>query len=169
MKLFDQLLIQDRNLITVSVTMFFLAIVSISTVIYRFLKNKKNTEVKLTKKDVMIEYITPSLISLLLTIIGSFQIFSTSLHQLVSKSVDINYLDLSAVVHVNAGDDVRYRFDASSGEYSSTNNVLMKGLNEVIGRYDFESIESIEEIATNQWEITFKCDCGKIKSVVVTD
>lgn len=169
MKLFDQLLIQDRNLITVSVMMFFLAIVSISTVIYRFLKNKKNTEVKLTNKDVMIEYITPSLISLLLTIIGSFQIFSTSLHQLVSKSVDINYLDLSAVVHVNAGDDVRYRFDASSGEYSSTNNVLMKGLNEVIGRYDFESIESIEEIATNQWEITFKCDCGKIKSVVVTD
>lgn len=169
MKLFDQLLIQDRNLITVSVMMFFLAIVSISTVIYRFLKNKKNTKVKLTKKDVMIEYITPSLISLLLTIIGSFQIFSTSLHQLVSKSVDINYLDLSAVVHVNAGDDVRYRFDASSGEYSSTNNVLMKGLNEVIGRYDFESIESIEEIATNQWEITFKCDCGKIKSVVVTD
>lgn len=169
MKLFDQLLIQDRNLITASVTMFFLAIVSISTVIYRFLKNRKNTEVKSTKKDVMIEYITPSLISLLLTIIGSFQIFSTSLHQLVSKSVDINYLDLSAVVHVNAGDDVRYRFDASSGEYSSTNNVLMKGLNEVIGRYDFESIESIEEIATNQWEITFKCDCGKIKSVVVTD
>lgn len=169
MKLFDQFLIQDRNLITVSVMMFFLAIVSISTVIYRFLKNKKNTEFKLTKKDVMIEYITPSLISLLLTIIGSFQIFSTSLHQLVSKSVDINYLDLSAVVHVNAGDDVRYRFDASSGEYSSTNNVLMKGLNEVIGRYDFESIESIEEIATNQWEITFKCDCGKIKSVVVTD
>lgn len=169
MKLFDQLLIQDRNLITVSIMMFFLSIVSISIVIYKFLKNRKNVETKLTKIDVMIEYITPSLISLLLVLVGSFQIFSTSLYQQVSKSVDINYFDLSAVVHAKSGEDVRYKFDSSSNEYSSTNNVLMKGLNEVIGRYDFESIESIEEIATNQWEITFKCDCGKIKSVVVTD
>jgi len=94
---------------------------------------------------------------------------STSLHQQVSKSVDVNYLDLSAIVHVKSGEDVRYKFDAASGEYSSTNNVLMQGLNEVLGRYDFEAIESIEEIATNQWEIAFKCDCGKVKSIVVTD
>lgn len=169
MKLFDQLLIQDRNLITVSVLMFFLATVLISTAIFKFLKNQKSSDDRLTKLEIALDYLVPVIASLILIVVGSFQITSTSLHQQVSKVVDINYLDLSAIVHVKSGEEVRYKFDAASGEYSSTNNVLMQGLNEIIGRYDFEAIESIEEIATNQWEITFKCDCGKIKSIVVTD
>ena len=169
MKLFDQLLIQDRNLITVSVLMFFLATVLISTAIFKFLKNQKSSDDRLTKLEIALDYLVPVIASLILIVVGSFQITSTSLHQQVSKVVDINYLDLSAIVHVKSGEEVRYKFDAASGEYSSTSNVLMQGLNEIIGRYDFEAIESIEEIATNQWEITFKCDCGKIKSIVVTD
>lgn len=169
MKLFDQLLIQDRNLITVSVLMIVLASVLISAAVFKFLKNRKTSEDKSIKSDIVLDYLVPALTSLILIIVGSFQIMSTSLHQQVSKSVDVNYLDLSAIVHVKSGEDVRYKFDAASGEYSSTNNVLMQGLNEVLGRYDFEAIESIEEIATNQWEITFKCDCGKVKSIVVTD
>lgn len=169
MKLFDQLLIQDRNLITVSVLMFFLATVLISTAIFKFLKNQKSSDDRFTKLEIALDYLVPVITSLILIVVGSFQITSTSLHQQVSKVADINYLDLSAIVHVKSGEEVRYKFDAASGEYSSTNNVLMQGLNEIIGRYDFEAIESIEEIATNQWEITFKCDCGKIKSIVVTD
>lgn len=169
MKLFDQLLIQDRNLITVSVLMFFLATVLISTAIFKFLRNQKSSDDRLTKLEIALDYLVPVITSLILIVVGSFQITSTSLHQQVSKVADINYLDLSAIVHVKSGEEVRYKFDAVSGEYSSTNNVLMQGLNEIIGRYDFEAIESIEEIATNQWEITFKCDCGKIKSIVVTD
>lgn len=169
MKLFDQLLIQDRNLITVSVLMFFLATVLISTAIFKFLRNQKSSDDRLTKLEIALDYLVPVITSLILIVVGSFQITSTSLHQQVSKVADINYLDLSAIVHVKSGEEVRYKFDAASGEYSSTNNVLMQGLNEIIGRYDFEAIESIEEIATNQWEITFKCDCGKIKSIVVTD
>lgn len=169
MKIFDQLLIQDRNLITVSVLMFFLAAVLISTAVVKFLKNRKSSEDGLTKLEIALDYLVPAVSAVILVIVGSFQIMSTSLHQQVSKAVDVNYLDLSAIVHVKSGEEVRYKFDASSGEYSSTNNVLMQGLNEVLGRYDFEAIESIEEIATNQWEITFKCDCGKIKSIVVTD
>lgn len=169
MKLFDQLLIQDRNLITVSVLMFFLATVLISTAIFKFLRNQKSSDDRLTKLEIALDYLVPVITSLILIVVGSFQITSTSLHQQVSKVADINYLDLSAIVHVKSGEEVRYKFDAVSGEYSSTNNVLMQGLNEIIGRYDFETIESIEEIATNQWEITFKCDCGKIKSIVVTD
>lgn len=169
MKLFDQLLIQDRNLITVSVLMFFLATVLISTAIFKFLKNQKSSDDRFTKLEIALDYLVPVITSLILIVVGSFQITSTSLHQQVSKVVDINYLDLSAIVHVKSGEEVRYKFDAASHEYSSTNNVLMQGLNEIIGRYDFEAIESIEEIATNQWEITFKCDCGKIKSIVVTD
>ncbi len=169
MKLFDQLLIRDRNLITVSILMFFLAAVLLSVAAIKFFKIRRTSEDKSTNLEIAVDYLAPSLTSLILIIVGSFQIMSTSLHQQVSKSVDVNYLDLSAIVHVKSGEDVRYKFDASSGEYSSTNNVLMQGLNEVLGRYDFEAIESIEEIATNQWEITFKCDCGKIKSIVVTD
>ena len=169
MKLFDQFLIQDRNLIAVSVLMFILSVIFLTIATFKFLNNRKICGDKISKIEVMIEYVTPILTFLILAAVGLFLDMSTSLNQQVSKSVDINYLDLSAVVHVKAGDDVRYKFDESSGEYSSTNNVLMKGLNEVIGRYDFESLESIEEIATNQWEITFKCDCGKIKSVVITD
>ena len=169
MKLFDQLLIQDRNLITVSVLMFFLATVLISTAIFKFLRNQKSSDDRITKLEIALDYLVPVITSLILIVVGSFQITSTSLHQQVSKVADINYLDLSAIVHVKSGEEVRYKFDAVSGEYSSTNNVLMQGLNEIIGRYDFEAIESIEEIATNQWEITFKCDCGKIKSIVVTD
>jgi hypothetical protein len=149
--------------------MFVLAAILISAAAFKFVKNRRTSENKLTKSEIVLDYLIPALTSLILIIVGSFQIMSTSLHRQVSKSVDVNYLDLSAIVHVKSGEDVRYKFDAASDEYSSTNNVLMQGLNEVLGRYDFEAIESIEEIATNQWEITFKCDCGKVKSIVVTD
>ena len=169
MKLFDQLFIQDRQIIAISILMICVAICLVSFSVYRFLRDRKSADTKISTCSKILDYVAPSLIALVMIIAGAYQMSFTTLHQQVSKSIDLDYFNLAAVVHVKSGEDVRYRFEVSSNEYSSTNNYLMKGINEVIGRYDFESIESIEEIATNQWEITFKCDCGKIKSVVVTD
>lgn len=169
MKIFDQFFIQDRQIIAISILMICLAICLACFSVYRFLRDRKSAKTEISKCSKILDYVAPSLIALVMIIAGSYQMSSTTLHRQVSKSIDLDYFDLAAVVHVKSGEDVRYKFEVSSNEYSSTNNHLMRGINEVIGRYDFESIESIEEIATNQWEITFKCDCGKIKSVVVTD
>ena len=146
MKIFDQLLLQDKKMLTISILMIVLAIVLISTMIYRFLKDRSIKDQKSSISTKIINYVVPSIVSLVLILVGSLQISSTSLTQQVSKSIDVDYFNLSALVHVESGEDVRYKFDAASNEYSSTNNALMKGINEVMGRYDFESIESIEEI-----------------------
>ena len=169
MKIFDQLFIQDRQIITISILMICLAICILCFSVYRFLRDRKSADARLSTCSKILDYVAPSLIALVMIIVGVYQMSSTTLHKQVSKSIDLDYFNLAAVIHVKSGEDVRYKFEVSSNEYSSTNNYLMKGINEVIGRYDFESIDSIEEIATNQWEIPFKCDCGKIKSVVVTD
>lgn len=169
MKLFDQFLIQDRQVIFTSILIICLAAVLAVLSIYQFLRDRKVSDTRDKSRLKVLDYAVPAMIAIVLMIVGVRQISSTTLHQQVSKSIDVDYVNLSALVHVESGEDVRYKFEASSNEYSSTNNHLMRGINEVMGRYDFESIESIEEIATNQWEITFKCDCGITKSIVVTD
>ena len=169
MKLFDQLLIQDRQVIFTSILIICLAAVLAALSIYRFLRDRKRSDLEDKNRSRILDFAATMTMAIVLTIVGAHQISSTTLHQQVSKSIDIDYFTLSATVHVKSGEDVRYKFEASSNEYSSTNNHLMRGINEVMGRYDFESIESIEEIATNQWEIIFKCDCGTTKSIVVTD
>lgn len=90
-----------------------------------------------------------------------------SLESQISRVSNINLLEGKIDFKIENGDDVNYKFDRSISKYSSTDNAFIEGLNEIMGRYDFTYVKKIRKVGKNQWDITFKCDCGRVKSVVI--
>ena len=85
-----------------------------------------------------------------------------------SKVASSNLLTNSITFKVNNGDKLTYSYNRFSHTHKTSNETLAKGLTRIIGRYDFEYIESIDQIDNEVWEVSFKCDCGKVKTTLIT-
>ena len=90
-----------------------------------------------------------------------------SLDSQISRVSKIDLLESKIDFKIENGEDVKYKFDRSTSKYSSTDNAFIEGLNEIMGRYDFTYVKKIRKVGKNQWDVTFKCDCGRVKSVVI--
>lgn len=153
MKLIDQFLVIDRALLICTLILIFIGIVRLS----KILLNRDIEKIKISSVAV-------SVVSIVLGIyISSF----VSLQSQIGKVADVNYLTNSITFNVKNGEKIKYRYNASSKEFSSTNNQAIEGLNEIIGRYDFTYLKEIEQTGSNEWLVTFKCDCGKVKSKTI--
>lgn len=153
MKLIDQFLVTDRALLICTLILIFIGIVRLS----KILLNRDIEKIKISSVAI-------SVVSIVLGIyISSF----VSLQSQIGKVADINYFTNSITFNVKNGEKIKYRYNASSKEFSSTNNQAVEGLNEIIGRYDFTYLKEIEQTGSNEWLVTFKCDCGKVKSKTI--
>lgn len=153
MKLIDQFLVIDRALLICTLILIFIGIVRLS----KILLNRDIEKIKISSVAV-------SVVSIVLGIyISSF----VSLQSQIGKVANINYLTNSITFNVKNGEKIKYRYNSSLKEFSSTNNQAVEGLNEIIGRYDFTYLKEIEQTGSNEWLVTFKCDCGKVKSKTI--
>lgn len=153
MKLIDQFLVIDRFLLACSILLVLIGLVGIIII----LKNRSFDGIKRSSMFVKI----------LLILMGLFAASLISLPYQIGKVADVNYLTNSITFNVKNGEKIKYRYNASSKEFSSTNNQAIEGLNEIIGRYDFTYLKEIEQTGSNEWLVTFKCDCGKVKSKTI--
>ena len=153
MKLIDQFLVIDRFLLACSILLVLIGLVGIIMI----LKNRSFDGIKRSSMFV----------KMLLILIGLFAASLISLTYQIGKVADVNYLTNSITFNVKNGEKIKYRYNASSKEFSSTNNQAIEGLNEIIGRYDFTYLKEIEQTGPNEWLVTFKCDCGKVKSKTI--
>lgn len=153
MKLIDQFLVIDRFLLACSILLVLIGLVGIIII----LKNRSFDGIKRSSM----------LVKILLILIGLFAASLISLPYQIGKVADVNYLTNSITFNVKNGEKIKYRYNASSKEFSSTNNQAIEGLNEIIGRYDFTYLKEIEQTGSNEWLVTFKCDCGKVKSKTI--
>ena len=153
MKLIDQFLVTDRILIVVSTILILCGLVMIATSV----KNRHFEKIK----------ISSIVVDLILILIGLYSYSFVSLPYQIGQVAKIDYLTKSITFNVKNGEKIKYKYDESAKEYSSTNNKVVEGLNEIAGRYDFTYMKEIEQTGTNEWMVTFKCDCGKVKSVTI--
>ena len=153
MKLIDQFLIIDRVLIILSILLMMSGIV----IFVRMILHRDFEKIKFSK-------VIQSISMIILSLYASSQI---SLQYQIGKVADINYLTKSITFNVKNGEKIQYKYNEFSKEYSSTNNTVVEGLNEIIGRYDFTYLKEIEQTGSNEWLVTFKCDCGKVKSATI--
>ena len=86
----------------------------------------------------------------------------------IGKVGSHNLLGNSITFSVKNGDKLTYSYNRFSHTHKTSNETLAKGLTRIMGRYDFEYIESIDQIDNEVWEVSFKCDCGKVKTTLIT-
>lgn len=153
MKLIDQFLVIDRFLLASSIFLVLIGVVGIVMI----LSNRSLERIKYSSVTVRI----------LLIVLGLFAASFISLPYQIGKVANINYDTNSITFNVKNGDKIKYKYNASSKEFSSTNNEVVQGLNEIMGRYDFTYLKEIEQTGSNEWLVTFKCDCGKVKSKTI--
>ena len=153
MKLIDQFLVIDRFLLASSIFLVLIGVVGIVMI----LRNRSLEGIKYSSVTVRI----------LLIVLGLFAASFISLPYQIGKVANINYGTNSITFNVKSGDKIKYKYNASSKEFSSTNNEVVQGLNEIMGRYDFTYLKEIEQTGSNEWLVTFKCDCGKVKSKTI--
>lgn len=153
MKLIDQFLVIDRFLLASSIFLVLIGVVGIVMI----LRNRSLEGIKYSSLTVRI----------LLILLGLFAASFISLPYQIGKVANINYGTNSITFNVKNGDKIKYKYNASSKEFSSTNNEVVQGLNEIMGRYDFTYLKEIEQTGSNEWLVTFKCDCGKVKSKTI--
>ena len=161
MKLLDIYLVNDQMWMIVKSILFMLSAVAAVTAVVFYVKRKDRYD--FSKVSVIsILAVSMSFLSLSL-IVGQ----PVSLESQISKVSNINLLESKIDFKIENGDNVSYKFDRSTSKYSSTDNAFIEGLNEIMGRYDFTYVKKIRKVGKNQWDITFKCDCGRVKSVVI--
>lgn len=161
MKLLDIYLVNDQMWMIVKSILFMLSAVAAVTAVVFYVKRKDRYD--FSKVSVIsILAVSMSFLSLVL-IVGQ----PVSLESQISKVSNINLLESKIDFKIENGDNVSYKFDRSTSKYSSTDNAFIEGLNEIMGRYDFTYVKKIRKVGKNQWDITFKCDCGRVKSVVI--
>ena len=161
MKLLDIYLVNDQMWMIVESILFMLSAVAAVTAVVFYVKRKDRYD--FSKVSVIsILAVSMSFLSLAL-IVGQ----PVSLESQISKVSNINLLESKIDFKIENGDNVSYKFDRSTSKYSSTDNAFIEGLNEIMGRYDFTYVKKIRKVGKNQWDITFKCDCGRVKSVVI--
>ena len=161
MKLLDIYLVNDQMWMIVKSILFMLSAVAAVTAVVFYVKRKDRYD--FSKVSVIsILAVSMSFLSLAL-IVGQPE----SLESQISKVSNINLLESKIDFKIENGDNVSYKFDRSTSKYSSTDNAFIEGLNEIMGRYDFTYVKKIRKVGKNQWDITFKCDCGRVKSVVI--
>lgn len=161
MKLLDIYLVNDQMWMIVKSILFMLSAVAAVTAVVFYVKRKDRYD--FSKVSVIsILAVSMSFLSLAL-IVGQ----RVSLESQISKVSNINLLESKIDFKIENGDNVSYKFDRSTSKYSSTDNAFIEGLNEIMGRYDFTYVKKIRKVGKNQWDITFKCDCGRVKSVVI--
>lgn len=161
MKLLDIYLVNDQMWMIVKSILFMLSAVAAVTAVVFYVKRKDRYD--FSKVSVIsILAVSMSFLSLAL-IVGQ----PVSLESQISKVSNINLLESKIDFKIENGDNVSYKFDRSTSKYSSTDNAFIEGLNEIMGRYDFTYVKKIRKVGKNQWDIAFKCDCGRVKSVVI--
>ena len=161
MKLLDIYLVNDQMWMIVKSILFMLSAVAAVTAVVFYVKRKDRYD--FSKVSVIsILAVSMSFLSLAL-IVGQ----PVSLESQISKVSNINLLESKIDFKIENGDNVSYKFDRSTSKYSSTDNAFIEGLNEIMGRYDFTYVKKIRKVGKNQWDITFKCDCGRVKSIVI--
>ena len=161
MKLLDIYLVNDQMWMIVKSILFMLSAVAAVTAVVFYVKRKDRYD--FSKVSVIsILAVSMSFLSLAL-IVGQ----PVSLESQISKVSNINLLESKIDFKIENGDNVSYKFDRSTSKYSSTDNAFIEGLNEIMGRYDFTYVKRIRKVGKNQCDITFKCDCGRVKSVVI--
>lgn len=163
MKLLDQFLVNDQNSMIIGVLAIVLAtvLVVISTL---YIKNKGKDAFQQDQKFIFVTAAT------LFASIGiAFMSFSNMyLGSQIGKVGSHNLLGNSITFSVKNGDKLTYSYDRFNHTHKTSNETLAKGLTRIMGRYDFEYIESIDQIDNEVWEVSFKCDCGKVKTTLIT-
>lgn len=168
MKLLDIYLVNDQMWMIVKSILFMLSAVAAVTAVVFYVKRKdrydfsKVSVISILAVSMSFLAVSMSFLSLAL-IVGQ----PVSLESQISKVSNINLLESKIDFKIENGDNVSYKFDRSTSKYSSTDNAFIEGLNEIMGRYDFTYVKKIRKVGKNQWDITFKCDCGRVKSVVI--
>lgn len=153
MKLLDQFLTIDRFLVACTTFLVLIGLVGIVIILRdRSLDRSKSSSI---------------IVNILLILLGFYSASLISLPYQIGQVANINYGSNSITFNVKNGDKIKYKYNASSKEYSSTNNTAIEGINEIMGRYDFTYIKEIEQTGSKEWLVTFKCDCGKVKSVTI--
>lgn len=163
MKLLDQFLVNDQNSMLVGT----LALALATILIVISIMSIRNRGVDEFKKDQKFIFVTTA------TLFASVAIAVLSFSNLtvgsqIGKVGSSNLLTNSVTFNVQNGEKVTYSYNRFNHSRKSSNETLVKGLTKVMGRYDFEYIESIDEIANDTWEVSFKCDCGKVKTTIIS-
>lgn len=161
MKLLDIYLVNDQMWMIVKSILFMLSAVAAVAAIVYYIKRKDQYDFS---KGLVISILAVSMSFLSLALaVGQ----PVSLESQISRVSKVNLLEGKIDFKIENGEDVNYKFDRSTSKYSSTNNAFIEGLNEIIGRYDFTYVKKIRKVGKDQWDVTFKCDCGRVKSVVI--
>lgn len=161
MKLLDIFLVNDQSWMIVKSIFFMLFLVLSAFSIIFYLKTRKSYDFSKT----VVVLTALAAISFLFVVFNVNQ--GATLESQISKVSEISLISGQINFKIDDGEDVLYKFDRSTSKYSSTNNLFIERLNEIMGRYDFTYIKSIKQIGEDQWKVTFKCDCGKVKSEVI--
>lgn len=161
MKLLDIYLVNDQMWMIIKWILFMLSAVAAVAAILIYVKRKDRYDFS---KASVISVLAVSVSFLALALVVGQPV---SLDSQISRVSKIDLLESKIDFKIENGDDVSYKFDRSTSKYSSTDNAFIEGLNEIMGRYDFTYVKKIRKVGKNQWDVTFKCDCGRVKSVVI--
>ena len=161
MKLLDIYLVNDQMWMIIKWILFMLSAVAAVTAIIMYVKRKDRYDFS---KASLISVLAVSISFLAVALVVNQPV---SLDSQISRVSKIDLFDSKIDFKIENGEDVKYKFDRSTSKYSSTNNAFIEGLNEIMGRYDFTYVKKIRKVGKNQWDVTFKCDCGRVKSVVI--
>lgn len=161
MKLLDIYLVDDQMWMIIKWILFMLSAVAAVAAILIYVKRKDRYDFS---KASVISVLAVSVSFLALALVVGQPV---SLDSQISRVSKIDLLESKIDFKIENGDDVSYKFDRSTSKYSSTDNAFIEGLNEIMGRYDFTYVKKIRKVGKNQWDVTFKCDCGRVKSVVI--
>lgn len=163
MKLLDQFLVNDQNSAIIGIS----ALVLVAALIVISVMSIRNKGLDTFKKDR--RFIITAASALIVSIVIAALSFSNLVvGSQISKVGSSNLLTNSITFKVQNGENVTYSYNRFNHSHKTSNDTLVKGLTKIMGRYDFEYIESIDEIAADTWEIAFKCDCGKVKTTVIS-
>lgn len=163
MKLLDQFLVNDQNSMLIGIFALVLA-TTLVVISAMSIKNRGIDEFKKAQKFIFVTAATLfAAIAIAVLSFGNLTVGSQ-----IGKVGSSNLLTNSVTFNVQNGDKVTYSYNRFNHTSKSSNETLVKGLTKVMGRYDFEYIESIDEIANDTWEVSFKCDCGKVKTTIIS-
>lgn len=163
MKLLDQFLVNDQNSMLIGI----FALVLATTLVVISAMSIKNRGIDEFKKDQKFIFVTAATLFAAIAI-AVLSFGNLTVGSQIGKVGSSNLLTNSVTFSVQNGDKVTYSYNRFNHTRKSSNETLVKGLTKVMGRYDFEYIESIDEIANDTWEVSFKCDCGKVKTTIIS-
>lgn len=163
MKLLDQFLVNDQNSMLIGI----FALVLATTLVVISAMSIKNRGIDEFKKDQKFIFVTAATLFAAIAI-AVLSFGNLTVGSQIGKVGSSNLLTNSVTFSVQNGDKVTYSYNRFNHTRKSSNETLVKGLTKVMSRYDFEYIESIDEIANDTWEVSFKCDCGKVKTTIIS-